>query len=92
MVGEPWLEFLFSLDKCRYDVDVMDAVSRLIRLQDGAWSYSDPNEADDAIYKQVLAGTMTASEAAGLLEIHSNTFTKRFKQFKVRLRREQRER
>jgi putative DNA primase/helicase len=68
LIGEPWLEFLWSMDKCRYETDPDDVIPRLVRLDAGRWSHSDPMEEADEIYMQVISGTMTKKDAAAELD------------------------
>lgn len=90
LLGEPWLEFLIEVDKCRYDPEPEDLLPRLIRLEDGRWSHSDPKAFDDDIFKQVIEGNMTKTDAAIELDITRKTLDKRLKQYTIRRRSKQR--
>lgn len=92
LLGEPWLEFLFWMDKCRYDANPEDMMPRLVRLEAGRWSTSDPSEQDDDIYLKVISGEMTKTDAAAELDITRATLDKRLKKAQLRLRRRQRDR
>lgn len=90
--GEPWLEFLVEVDKQRHLAAPEDEIPRMVRLQHGLWTHSDPNAADDEVYAQVMAGTLQAKDAYIELGISNPTFTKRYKQYRQRLKTKQRQR
>jgi len=92
LIGEPWLELLVTLDKCRYDPDPDDVIPRLVRFELGRWTHTDPNEGDDEIYLAVISGTMTKQDAAAELDITRVTLDKRLARAKLRLRRKQNDR
>ena len=91
IIGEPWLEFLFWVDKNRNDADAEDVMPRLVRLEDGEWTHSDPNEADDEVLRQVLEKQITKKEAAEEIGCSRTTLDKKLKQFMLRRRRKQRD-
>lgn len=92
LIGEPWLEFLFWMDKCRYDAPAEDVMARLVRLEDGEWTHSDPDAADDVILHEVILGNLSQKEAAEEMGVHRNTLEKRLKKYRRKLRVQQRER
>jgi hypothetical protein len=92
LIGEPWLEFLWNMDKCRYDTDPEDVIARLVRLDNGQWTVCDPNEGDDHVYLAVVEGKMTKKDAAEELDITRATLDKRLLKAKLRLRKKQHDR
>jgi hypothetical protein len=91
-IGEPWLEFLWRMDKVRYDTDPEDVTDRLIRLEDGAWTHSDPMEMNDDILLKVTGGELSKKDAAEQLDMTRVTLDKHLAKFKYRLRRKQNDR
>lgn len=92
LIGEPWLEFLWSMDKCRYETEPDDVIPRLVRMERGQWSWSEPTEAEDDIYLKVISGEMTKTDAAAELDCSRTTLDKRLAKAKLRLRRRQNDR
>jgi hypothetical protein len=87
--GEPWLEFLVGNNKCRYDADSEDLMPRLIRLENGRWTHSDPIGSDDELLMSVLDGTVSKKDAAEELGISRQAVEKRLNKAMLRLRRKQ---
>jgi DNA-directed RNA polymerase specialized sigma24 family protein len=80
------------MDKVRYDTDPDDVTDRLIRLEAGRWTYSDPTEANDEVLLKVMGGAVTKKDAAELLDMTRATLDKHLAKYRYRLRRKQNDR
>lgn len=92
LIGEPWLEFVWQMDKCRYDTDAEDVLPRLCRFERGEWTHSDPGAANDDVLQEVVMGNISKKEAAEELAVSRPTLDKLLRKYKLRLHAMQRNR